>query len=377
MSQILIVSNEKSTSGILTTLLKTEGYKVTRAGDIGRALELVETDQFNLMIMGCSKGWDPDLSIIQSAQRAQAAMPVIAIIDENDSETAARLGTLSIFATIEKPLKVDKLLLEVQKAVDYNDEALAKAASVNIQLETLYQYEGIIAESPAMKSVCDIIDRIAGIDVAVLIKGNSGVGKGAIARAIHANSSRSAKEMLVLECSNESIADKLFGSEGNDNCFKKAAKGTLFFKNIHRLSSPLQKKLAAALAEREIAVGSGEEPTPLTSRIISSTVEDLDAAVSKGIFNEDLLKQIKTIVIKVPSLKERPQDIPATIKSVMRNVQSETKKMSTITPEAMEKLQQHSWPGNISEIRLVLTSAIQSAGESGITVESLPAEIRH
>lgn len=376
MSQILIVSNEQSTSGILTTLLKTEGYKVTRAGDVSRAGELIESDQFNLMIIGCSKDFDPDLSIIQTAQRVQQAMPIITIVDENDSETETRLGTLSIFAQIEKPLKVDTLLLEVQKAVDYNDETLAKAASVNLQLETLYQYEGVIAESPAMKSVCDIIDRIAGIDVAVLIKGNSGVGKGTIAKAIHTNSNRSEKDMTLVECTDASVGDIIFGTEGSDNCFKTASKGSIFFKNIDKLPAEIQDKLAEALTEREIKSAGSNETTPLSSRIISSCVEDLDSAVSSGNFNDALLKQIKTIVIKVPPLNERPQDLAPTIKSVMVDIGAEVGTSYTITPEAMEKIQSYPWPGNVTEIKSVLTSAIQNANEGEITIQALPAEVR-
>ena len=167
MSKILLANEEKGTSDILTTLLKTEGYKVVSTSVLSQAQESIETDEFDLMITSTGKIFDSDLTLLKSAKTYRASMPVIVINESGDAERTALIDEYSPFASVEKPLKVDRLLTAVHKAVDLSDAALTENVNLNLQLEKTYQFEGIVAESPAMKSVCDMVSRVAGIDVTI------------------------------------------------------------------------------------------------------------------------------------------------------------------------------------------------------------------
>ena len=136
MSQILLANTEQSTSAILTTLLKTEGYKIVPAADLAAAQEAIKSSQFKLMIAGAGGGWDPDLELLKLAKIEQPSMPVIVLVDSTDTEMCAVVAELKPYASIEKPIKVDQLLATVQQAVDYSDSAESSDVNLNLKLET-------------------------------------------------------------------------------------------------------------------------------------------------------------------------------------------------------------------------------------------------
>jgi len=374
MSQILLVIGDKNTSAILVKLLKTEGYKVTSAADPSKAKDMIQSEKFNLMITAVGKGAGADevIDLIRVGRIQQPAMPVIAIVEHDGGKTRDRLSELHLFECIEKPLKVDKLVIAVQKAVDVNDALLAEHVNLNLQLETCYQFEGIVAESQSMKSVCDMISRVAGTDVTILIAGEPGTGKELLARTVHANSRRKDKIMVAVDCSGADAQQVLFGPGG----IEKAVSGTLVLLDIDRLPQASQQMLFKCLHERKLVKAGSSQAVTVDVRIIATTRANLQQLVAEGQFLPDLYKIIKIIYIQIPPLRDRRQDIMPIIRQVLRKKIGDAKALPVLENDVTDMLQNYSWPGNTSEIERVLDKVLASSSGGKITKANLPPEVK-
>lgn len=375
MSQILLVNSETKTLKILTNLLKTEGYTIVSTQETAKARELLGAERFNLMICNVGKGSAPELELLKESRSKHPQTAVVVITESGDEETAAKATELGVFACIQKPLKVDRLLTSVQKAVDYADSEAAKTVNVNLQLETSYRFPGIVAESPAMKSVCDMISRIAGTDVTVLVTGELGVGKEIIARTIHGHSKRKDKQFVRVDCSDPNAESALFGVAGQKSALESAVGSTLFFSEINGLQLSVQEKLAKSLRERKIDIPGANKSVPLDARIIASTSKNLEQSAAQGSFNGDLYKFLRIIVIKIPPLRSRKQDIVPIARQELEKVGREEGRSAIMAPEVYPAFEQYAWPGNVDEIRRVLSAALKRAEDGRITVKHLPSEI--
>lgn len=375
MSKILLASNEQSTSNILSKLLKTEGYKVVACSDVDTAKNKIQTEDFNLIISSASKGFDPDLSILKLVQSERPATALIVLLDVNDAETNASIAAYQTFAVMEKPLKVDKLLATVQKAVDFKGSANADDVDLNLQLEKVYQFKGVIAESPAMKSVCDMISRIAGIDVTILLAGESGTGKNIIAKTIHNNSPRKENNFGSVDCSDSKADNVLFGSAANTSIFEQCNNGTIFFREVSKLSASTQSKLFQVLKSGSLEI-IDKEPLSIDVRVIASSSQDLEKLAGEGTFNNDLLKLLKVILIRLQPLRSRQQDIMPTIRMVLQTKIGEGKILPVFDQEVVTALEKYSWPANMDDIEKVLDHAITKMVNNRISMDALPAEVK-
>lgn len=374
MAQILLLSSEQSTLAILTKLLKTEGFSVVSTTDPDKARELITSEQYKLMITSAGGDWDPDLEILRLARTKQPAMPAVILVERGGEDLDSQLEELSAFATIPKPLKVNQLMATVQQAVDYNDAALTDGVNLNLQLETTYQLPNIIAESQTMKSVCDMASRIAATDVTILITGASGVGKSAMADAIHKQSRRSDKQFAAIDCSQADIETKLFGDGGMPGALMTCDGGTLLLEKISDLPRSIQKKLQAALLSRKITVDGGEKP--FDARIITSTREELDKLIKGGMFSSELYKLLKLIQIKIPPLRTRPEDIMPTFRQALQRKIGGSVALPSLDQDVIDTIQQHTWPKNIDEMELVAEHAMKLAKDNRITKDCLPAGLQ-
>ncbi|MDD4872196.1 MAG: sigma 54-interacting transcriptional regulator, partial [Kiritimatiellae bacterium] len=274
------------------------------------------------------------------------------------------------FACIEKPLKVDKLVSAVQKAVDQGGASGAGNANLHLQLEACYQYENIVAESPAMKSACDMISRVAGTDVTILISGEHGTGKELAARTIHANSRRKEKSIVVVDCSVPDADRDLFSQNG----IEKANGGTFVLHEVSALPKPAQQNLLKCLQERKITSAVSSQVIPLDIRIIATTSTNLQQLVNDGKFNPDLYKYIRIIFIQLAPLRDRQQDIMPTVRQVLLR-KAGGKALPVLDPEVINIFQKYSWPGNATEIEYVIDQALKAATEGKITKACLPPEL--
>ena len=373
MSRIFLFSSEKSTSAILTKLLKTEGYKVVVADDTAKAKDALKSEQFNLMITTVGKGGEADsaVNMIGNCHTQYSSMPVIAITEANDEATASRLAELKLFSCIEKPLKVDKLIAAVQKAVDTNDAMLAGNVNMDLQLEACYQFDNIVAESPAMKGVCDMISRVAGTDVTILVSGEKGTGKDLIARTVHYNSRRKENAIVAVDCSAPDAESQLFAG----GLIEKASGGTLFLQDVNKLVQSAQRPLLQCLQERKITKPGAKQPLAIDVRLVASTGSNLQQLVNDGKFLPDLYKFLKVIFLQIPPLNERKQDIMPVIRQVLRKKVGEGKVMPVMESEVTDILQKYSWPGNVSEVESVLEHILKTAKDGKITKDCLPPEV--
>jgi len=361
---------------ILLNLLRTEGYKVTASVDSQKGAELVASDQFDLMIASAGgKTWDPDFNLIKTARSKRPSMRIIAITESDGGTTAAKIAPLGIFSTIEKPLKVDKLLAAVQKAVDFSDASLIENVNLNLQLETIYQYDDIVSESPAMKAVSGMISRVSGTDIAVLISGDHGTGKGSIAHAIFNNSRRKEGKFITVNCSAPDAEMKLFGAPDAKGALSQESNGnTLYLREVASLPLTAQTKLLSVLQDRKLPAATPGDGALLDMRIISSCSGNIEQQVVKGTFKGDLYKLLRVISIKVPPLRDRPQDVMPILRQVLRK-KCKGQALPILSGEAVKLLEAYSWPGNIKEIEDVVEHAIAAAKGGTISKEHLPPEI--
>jgi len=376
MSQILVMSNEKGTVGILSKLLRTEGYKTVSTDDPAEAGELMKNQEFSLIITGGDRDWDPEFDLVKVAQAELPNVPVIVIVQKDGGESTAKALELEPFACIEKPLKVDELLVTVQKAIDYADAAAAGNVNLNLQLETRYQFENIVAESPAMRKVCDVLSRIAATEVTVLISGDKGCGKGTLAEAIHKHSRRKDQPFVKVACDSENVEAKLFGGGDAKSGMVKAAGGTLFLREVQTLPTGVQASLAGVLEEKEIPARGGAPAMPVNVRLIASATGDLRDAVEAGSFSEDLFRCLRVMPIAIPPLRERRKDIGPLVKQILQRQVGEGQVLPAIAADALEKLEQYDWPGNLPEAHDVVKHALDSAGGGELTVDCLPPNVR-
>jgi DNA-binding NtrC family response regulator len=367
MSRILLVSSEKGTLSILTNLLKTEGYKVVATQDPQKAKDMISSEDFNLMI--ASVNVDADLDLITLARAKQPAMPVVAITKTGGGDVAGAVVKLKPFACIEKPLKVDQLLATVQKAVDFNDAALTENVNLNLQLETCYQFEQIVAESPAMRSVCDMLNRVAPTDITVLISGETGTGKEAIARTLHLHSRRKDKPFTVVDCAKAAADSTMFAVGGT---LEASNGGTVFLRHVETLPLGLQERLLKTLQDRKLP---GTD-NAVDVRVVASVTGNPDQALGKGAFSSGLYKFLKVIVIKVPPLRERKDDIMPTVRMALRRIVGENKALPSLDQKVVKALEAYSWPQNSDTVEAVLSSALKKSQDGRIMLECLPPDIQ-
>ena len=372
-SQILMLISDKSTLAILLNLMKTEGYKVAATGDHNEARSLIEKETFDLMIVTADAKWDPDLSLIKLARTKHPNMRIIAITDAGQS--VAGVVQLGVHSTIEKPLRVDKLLASVQKAVDFSDMPVTETVNLNLQLETVYPYENIVSESPAMKAVCDMISRIAAADISVMISGERGTGKSVIAQAVHLHSRRKDSAMVTVDCAESDAEQRLFGSGNARGALAEANGKTLFLRNVASLPAAAQSRFFTVLQEHAIPSSGGGAGVPLDMRIISSCESNMEQQVVKGAFRSDLYKLLRVIFIKIPPLRERPQDIMPTVRQALRKQVGKGAALPSLAVEVVGVLEKYTWPGNAEEVGKVVDQLLKAAKNGIVARESLPREL--
>lgn len=373
MSRILLANHEASTTSILTSLLKTEGYRVVAAETHASVAELLGAQDFSLSVVGITREKEEDIQLLKSMRSDHPRVPIVVLTDAGAGE-GDTLTALKPFACIEKPLKLDVLMSAVQRAVDYdasNDEGI----NLNLQLETSYEFEDIVAESPAMKSVCAMASRVAGTDVAVLITGEDGNGKSLMASCIHRHSQRSAAAFVPIQCSDSRAETMLFGAPGEAGALEQANGGTILFRNVDGLDARVQHKLSTALKDRSFLKPGTNKATPLNARVITSTDKDLGALVKQGTFSDALYKHVKVIVIDIPPLRSRHTDVMPTVRLALRKVVGDKSTLPTLDSDLNTILEAYPWPGNTKEVISVMEDAVKKSKGGKLTRTHLPPKV--
>ena len=377
MSGILLANIDQSTTAILSKLLKTEGYKVDTLPDSLLVSETLAEKTYDLLLTSAGGPEDPELNLVRKVRTEHSSLPVIVLIENSDAETMGTISELSPFACIEKPLKIDQMMSTVQRAVDFQGLLDSDSVNLNLQLESTYQFDGIVAESPVMKSVCDMVSRVAGTDVTVLVTGEKGTGKSLIAKTLHGCSRRKDKELVIVDCANSAAEDELFGASGGPSALDRACGGTLYLRQVESLATEVQEKLAGILESKKFMSSPDEKEKLFDARIVASGTGNLEELAAGGDLSLALYKMIKIIVIKIPPLRDRVEDIVPTLRMTMHDqIETTGGVLPNMDQSVIDLLEQYPWPGNSKEIQMVASHALKSQIDGSIALDSLPPQIK-
>lgn len=387
MAKILLVDDEPSILSVLSVLLKAEGYEVVPVDGGIKATELIKSTPFDLMITDIRMRPIDGMALLKLAREQQPSMSVLMITGYGSVETAVEALKVGAFDYITKPFRVDELLITVQRALEYN-KALTENVHLKAELVSRYRFENIIAESPAMRSVCEMIERIAPTDATVLIFGESGTGKELVAKAIHAYSNRKSEKFLPLNCAalpEALLESELFGhvkgaftgaSADKEGLFEVASGGTILLDEISSMPLGIQAKLLRVLQDKEIRRVGGNTIIPIDVRLLAATNSRLEMLIEKKAFREDLYYRLSVIPLEIKPLRERPEDIlPLVYHFLRKELGPEKKELPTVEPAVINTFEQYPWPGNVRELQNAIKHALAFAKDNVIKMDCLPVKI--
>ena len=387
MPRILIVDDEPSILSVLGTLLRAQSHEVTPARSGEAALALLNQQDFDLMISDIRMGSTMDgMQLLQQVRREHPGLAVIMLTAFGTVETAVEAMKEGAFDYVTKPFKVDELLITVQRALQYQN-LLSENKALKEELAGRYQFENIVSESPGMRKVCEMIERVAPTDTTVLILGESGTGKELVAKAIHSHSTRKTQNFLPINCAalpEPLLESEMFGhakgaftgaTSHKVGLFEAANGGTIFLDEIGSMPLSIQAKLLRVLQDKEVRRVGSNENVPINVRVLAATNDRLENLIAQGKFREDLFYRFSVITIEIPPLRSRPEDVLPLIKHILRRELGKDKALPVLEPEAQRILETYNWPGNVRELENAIRHALTFAGSNEITKDVLPVKV--
>jgi DNA-binding NtrC family response regulator len=387
-AHVLVVDDEKHQRESLQMILEDEGYRVTVAADGREALARAAEARPEVVLTDLKMPGLSGMDVVRSLHEGPLAPKIILITAHGSVERAREAHKLGAFDYMSKPVVADELLFRVERALES-----FHLTEKTLRLERRLKGDGleaIIGESPSMREVFRLVEKIAPTNSTVLIRGESGTGKELVARAVHARSQRAGKPFHAINCAaipENLLESELFGHErgsftGADTrkigLFEAASGSTLFLDEIGDLSLPLQGKILRALQEKEVKRVGGNETIPVDVRVVAATNRDLEAMMKAGLFREDLFYRLNVIPMVLPPLRERASDVPALVTRFLEKINAaHGTAVARFDPAALDLLCAHGWPGNIRQLESVVERAVLLSEGETIRVEELPLEIRH
>jgi two-component system NtrC family response regulator len=384
MSNILIIDDEKLLCTTLSRYMRHMGHDTTYALSLEDGLKEVLSNTFDVVFLDVRLPDGNGLDALPRIQKAPSAPEVIIITGEGDPDGAEIAMKSGAWAYIEKPLSLEKMELQLVRALQYREEKADRKPPV------LFKREGIVGSSPQLETCLDLLAQVANSEVNVLITGETGTGKELFAKAIHKNSSRAGKNFIVVDCTalpETLVESMLFGHEkgaftdaqkARVGLIKEADGGTLFLDEVGELPLTVQKDFLRVLQEyRFRPLGSNKE-IESDFRLISATNRDLEGMVQSGQFRQDLFFRLHSFTIELPPLRERPQDIKDLAMHYMVNL-CERYGMETkgFSPEFFEVLTPYDWPGNVRELIHAMERVLTIARlDPTLFPRHLPTQIR-
>lgn len=373
MSKILVIEDEAAIRRVLVKILSEESdlYQVEEAADGASGIGMIKKSDYDLALCDIKMPKMDGVEVLQEAKRIKPEIPFIMISGHGDLDTAVNTMRLGAFDYISKPPDLNRLLTTVRNALDKKElivenKILKKKVSKNYEM---------VGESSEINKIKDIIEKVAPTDARVLITGSNGTGKELVAHWLHEKSSRSKGPFVEVNCAaipSELIESELFGhvkgaftSAVKDRAgkFEAANHGTIFLDEIGDMSLSAQAKVLRALQESKISRVGSDKDIKVDVRIIAATNKDLQKEISEGKFREDLYHRLAVILIQVPALNERRDDIPILIEYFVSKIAGEQGiAPKNFTKKAVELLKSYDWTGNIRELRNVVERLIILGG---------------
>jgi len=369
MKKILIIDDERAIRSTLKEILEFEKYKVDDTENGVNGLKLASENNYDIIFCDIKMPKMDGLEFLEKKQEKEIDCPVIMISGHGNIETAVKALKNGAYDYIEKPLDLNRVLTSLRNAIS-NDVIIKENITLKKKIKTK-ENTIIIGESKEIKTVKEIINKVASTDARVLITGSNGVGKELVAKQLHEKSDRNKTDFIEVNCAaipSELIESELFGHEKGSftsahkqksGKFEQANGGTLFLDEIGDMSSSAQAKVLRALQENKITRVGGSKAIDVNVRIIAATNKNLREEIDKGNFREDLFHRLNVIPIHVPSLNERVKDIPLLTNYFIEKICTEQgAPVKKISDEAKKELMKIEWTGNIRELRNIIERLI-------------------
>ena len=365
MIQILLIEDEEPIRRVLVRILSEENekYEITEADNGKDGLSLLEKKIFDLVLCDIKMPKMDGLEVLQNTNKIGINTPFIMLTGHGNVETAVEAMKLGAYDFISKPPDLNRLLTTVRHALE---NKLLRTENNKLKQKVAKKYN-IVGLSKPIINVKEIITKVAGTDARILITGENGTGKELVAHQLHEQSDRSSKSFIEVNCAaipSELIESELFGHvkgaftsavKDRSGKFEAANNGTLFLDEIADMSLAAQAKVLRALQEKKIQRVGNEKDISVDVRVIAATNKDLKQEIEQGRFREDLYHRIAVIIINVPSLVQRKEDIPILIKHFVNLISKEQGiEKKKFSEEAIEKFNKYPWTGNIRELRNVI-----------------------
>ncbi|QCX00824.1 sigma-54-dependent Fis family transcriptional regulator [Aggregatimonas sangjinii] len=374
MSKILVIEDEAAIRRVLVKILSEENdaYNVEEAEDGLRGLEAVKNNDYDLVLCDIKMPKMDGVEVLEAAKKIKPEVPFIMISGHGDLDTAVNTMRAGAFDYISKPPDLNRLLTTVRNALDRKElvvenKILKKKVSKNYQM---------VGESKEISGIKEIIEKVAPTDARVLITGSNGTGKELVAHWVHEKSPRSGGPFIEVNCAaipSELIESELFGHvkgaftsavKDRSGKFEAANKGTIFLDEIGDMSLSAQAKVLRALQESKISRVGSDKDIKVDVRVVAATNKDLKKEIADGKFREDLYHRLAVILIKVPALNDRRDDIPLLIEHFVKKITSEQGTAPKVfSAGAIKLLQSYDWTGNIRELRNVVERLIILGGK--------------
>jgi DNA-binding NtrC family response regulator len=381
---VLIIDDEAEIRESLQTLLEMEGFAVETAASGEAGLQRIGEHPFDLILLDLSLPGRNGMEILAEIRSHETSLPVIMITAFGTVENAVRAMQGGAVNFVQKPWDNEKLLADVRAAVGWR-----RAAEENVQLKRAlkqrYNFENIVGKSEPMLKIFDLVAQVANSRSTVLLQGESGTGKEIIAKALHLNSPRRDRPFVPVNTGSmptDLLESTLFGHvkgaftsaiASKKGLFEIADRGTLFLDEIATMSLETQAKILRVLQDRRFMHLGGIQEIQVDVRIIAATNIDLRQLVREGRFREDLFYRLNVIMIDLPPLRQRREDVPLLVQFFLKKYAEENDRpVRRITPEALRPLMSYAWPGNVRELENVIERAVVLSSGTDITIDLLP-----
>jgi len=386
---ILIVEDEKNLREGLQEALQSPSFRVITAANGFQAEEMVRAETVDLVISDLKMPGMSGLDLLRQVHGFSPTIPFIMMTAYGTVDTAVEAMKAGAYDYLTKPVNLDQLELLVARALKERDLE-RENVYLKEQLQKQFGFERLTGRSRAMEKVFELVRQVSNTNSTVLITGESGTGKEVVARTIHQQSFRKNRPFIAIHCAALSpslLESELFGHEKGaftgaisrkKGKFEAADGGTVFLDEVNEIPLEMQVKLLRFLERKELERVGGTESIPVDVRLLAASNADLEELVGQGRMREDLYFRLNVVRLKLPPLRERPEDIPLLVREFIEELSraNHQREITSITPAALRALQGYSWPGNVRELKNCLESMIVLAKDPILDLDDLPPRIR-
>ena len=383
--KILVIDDEAAIRDSLRMILEYEHYGFTGAASGQEGLAALQRERPDMVLLDIKMPGMDGMEVLRKIRALDETVPVVMISGHGTTSTAVDAIKSGAIDFLDKPLSSERVIVTVQNVLA-TQELRQENRELKLAMEAKYE---IVGDSPALRRVLEDVTRAAPTNATVLLLGESGAGKELVARTLHRNSPRAGQRFIQVNCAaipEELIESELFGHEKGSftgatekqiGKFEQADRGTIFLDEIGDMSPKTQAKVLRVLQEQEVERLGSARTIKVDVRVIAATNKDLEDAIARGEFREDLFFRLNVIPIVVPPLRDRKADIPALVQHFAKRISEEHNlKPKRFDPRALEALQRYRWRGNIRELRNTVERVLIMAAGDSVRAEDLPQEVR-